>query len=441
VNELLFLAHRIPYPPNKGDKLRSFNLLKQLRGDYRVHVGAFIDDDEDWRYVQDLQALAGECYFARLTPWRAKLRSLPALWGDIPLSLPYYRDSALQAWVDRILTERPVRRIIVFSGTMAQYIDHSAYDHLHRIIDFVDVDSDKWRQYADSQSWPLNWIYRREARALLKYERRVASIMDASVFVSTHEAELFKRLAPEAVERVWDIHNGVDVDYFNPRRDYPSPYALTETPIVFTGAMDYWANVDAVTWFVREVFPEIRQRVSTAYFYIVGARPESAVRELAQSAGVKVTGAVKDIRPYLAHAHVAVAPLRIARGVQNKVLEAMAMATPVVVTPQALDGILCEPDREILVAADAVSFAERVCDVLLGNTGDTTAAARHRVESDYSWESNLRRFEALLEGTPMGKADKMATDADNALTKNSVPLPQGTTVPPEGGGVGYGRRS
>ena len=219
MNELLFLTHRIPYPPNKGDKLRSFNLLKQLQRDYRVHIGAFIDAEEDWRHVGVLQAMGGECHFARLTPWRAKLRSLPALRGDSPLSLPYYRDRTLQAWVDRLLAERPVRQVIIFSGAMAQYVENPAYGHLRRIVDFVDVDSDKWRQYAESQSWPLSWIYRREARTLLDYERRVSAIMDASVFVSASEAELFKRLAPEAAERVWDIHNGVDVDYFDPGQD------------------------------------------------------------------------------------------------------------------------------------------------------------------------------------------------------------------------------
>ena len=402
MNELLFLTHRIPYPPNKGDKLRSFNLLKQLQRDYRVHVGAFIDDDDDWRYVDALQAMAGECYFARLTPWRAKLRSMPALLGDTPLSLPYYRDAALQAWVDRLLAERPIHQVIIFSGAMAQYLENPKYSHLRRIVDFVDVDSDKWQQYAESQSWPLSWIYRREARTLLNYERHVASMMDASVFVSTHEAELFKRLAPEAASRVWDIHNGVDVDYFDPSQEYAVPYTTAEIPIVFTGAMDYWANVDAVTWFAREIFPTVRQHLATAHFYIVGARPNSAVRQLAQLPGVTVTGAVKDIRPYLAHARVAVAPLRIARGVQNKVLEAMAMARPVVVTPQALDGILCQADREVIVAGDAATFAERLCGVLRGNGENMTAAARRRVESDYSWESNLRRFEALLEGTSPG---------------------------------------
>lgn len=398
MKELLFLAHRIPYPPNKGDKLRSFNLLKQLLRDYRVHVGAFIDDEDDWRHVDALREIAGECYFTRLTPWRAKLRSLAALLGDNPLSLPYYRDKGLQTWVDNLLTERPVRQAIIFSGVMAQYLDHPIHNHLRRVVDFVDVDSDKWRQYASVHSWPMSWIYRREASSLLKYERRVASMMDASVFVTMSEADLFKQMAPEVAERVWGIHNGVDINYFDPALDHSQPYTHNGPIIVFTGAMDYWANVDAVTWFVREIFPAVRQRMTDAHFFIVGARPTSAVRALAEQPGVTVTGAVRDIRPYLAFAAVAVAPMRIARGVQNKVLEAMAMARPIVVTPQALDGILCRPDRELIVAEDALEFSGKVCEALMGGAQEVAAEARRRVVCDYSWESNLRRFETLLEG-------------------------------------------
>ncbi len=420
----MFLTHRIPYPPNKGDKLRSFNLLKQLQRDYRVHLAAFIDDEDDWRHVDALQAMVGECYFVRLTPWRAKLRSLPALLGETPLSLPYYRDAALQAWVDRLLEERPVRRVIIFSGAMAQYLEKPAYSHLRRIVDFVDIDSDKWRQYAESQAWPMSWIYRREARTLLSYERHVAAMMDASVFVSNSEAELFKQLAPEAAARVWDIHNGVDVDYFDPTQEYPVPYAASEMAIVFTGAMDYWANVDAVTWFAREVFPAVRQRHATAHFYIVGARPSNAVQQLSQAPGITVTGTVKDIRPYLAHARVAVAPLRIARGVQNKVLEAMAMARPVVVTPQALDGIRCQADREVVVAEGAAAFTDRVCAILRGSAQSVADAARRRVVSDYSWESNLKRFEALLEGTSPEYSVLNSNTAVKSLSEN-----MGSTAP------------
>lgn len=398
MKELLFLSHRIPYPPNKGDKLRSFNLLKQLSRNYRVHVGAFIDDQDDWRHAEAVRAMAGgECYFARLRPWSAKLRSLPALLGSAPLSLPYYRDAALRRWVDRLLAGTAVSQAIVFSGAMAQYIDGPAYRRLRRIVDFVDVDSDKWQQYARSQTWPMSWIYRREARTLLSYERRIAAAVEASVFVSNSEAELFRKLAPEAAARVWDIHNGVDTVYFDPALEHPSPYSPAEKAIVFTGAMDYWANVDAVTWFAREIFPAVRERVAAAQFYIVGARATGDVQQLARLPGVQVTGAVKDIRPYLAHARVAVAPLRIARGVQNKVLEAMAMAKPVIVTPQALDGILCRADEEVILVEDAATFVDKVCAILATDGAGSAEVARRRVIKDYSWESNLLRFQSLLE--------------------------------------------
>src|SRR3569623_1143161 len=334
MKELLFLAHRIPYPPNKGDKLRSYNLLKQLGRDYRVHLGAFIDDPDDWRHIDALRALCGECHFAPLTPRTAKLRSLTALVGGSALSVPYYRDRGMAHWV----------------------------------------------------------------RTLLQYERAVAAAFDASVFVSDSEADLFKRLAPECAARVRAIHNGVDTAYFDPVQSFTPPYPLYEKPIVFTGAMDYWANVEAVNWFAREVFPVVRAADNEARFYIVGARPAAEVQALRRLPGVIVVGAVDDIRPYLAHAALAVAPLRIARGVQNKVLEAMAMAKTAVVTPQALDGIVCIPGRELVLAADAPAFAAAVVQVLTqGGDAVLERAARARVLADYSWETNLEKFSALLE--------------------------------------------
>lgn len=398
MKELLFLAHRIPYPPNKGDKLRSYNLLKQLGRDYRVHLGAFIDDPDDWRHVDALRALCGECHFAPLAPRAAKLRSLTALLGGGALSVPYYRDRGMAHWVRALLRNRPIQRVLAFSGPMAQYVEPAA--GRRRVMDFVDIDSDKWRQYAESRRWPLSWVYRREARTLLQYERTVAAAFDASVFVSDSEADLFKRLAPECAARVWGIHNGVDTAYFDPVQSFTPPYPLYEKPIVFTGAMDYWANVEAVNWFAREVFPVVRAADDEARFYIVGARPAAEVQALRRLPGVIVVGAVDDIRPYLAHAALVVAPLRIARGVQNKVLEAMAMAKITVVTPQALDGIVCVPGRELVLAADAPAFAAAVVQVLTqGGDAALERAARARVVADYSWETNLEKFSALLEDT------------------------------------------
>jgi sugar transferase (PEP-CTERM/EpsH1 system associated) len=217
--------------------------------------------------------------------------------------------------------------------------------------------------------------------------------------VSEAEARLFTAQAPEAAERVSVVENGVDTEYFSPQRAYPNPYAANEAVLVFTGAMDYWANVDAVAWFAREVFPHVRSNYPQAYFYVVGTRPARAVRDLAQLPGVRVTGAVPDVRPYLAHARAAVAPLRIARGVQNKVLEAMAMARPVVASPQAVDGI--RPCAELLKWTTDVPAA--AAQLLLKLLREPTAGAlgealRAHVSLHHSWHENLARVEAILEG-------------------------------------------
>jgi sugar transferase (PEP-CTERM/EpsH1 system associated) len=266
-----------------------------------------------------------------------------------------------------------------------------------RVADLVDVDSDKWRQYADTQSWPYSAIYRRESRALLRFERQIAQRFDATVFVSAAEAGLFRRLAPESADRVWHVNNGVDADYFSPERTYVNPYGDDGQVLVFTGAMDYWPNVDAVVSFANAVFPAIRRKVPAARFYIVGARPAPEVKMLAELPGVSVTGAVTDMRPYLAHASLAVAPLRMARGVQNKVLEAMAMAKPVLASPQAAEGIEAHIGSELLVAGDEAEFVQQASSVLeRGNTAATGAAARARVLGYYAWESSLGRFEQLL---------------------------------------------
>lgn len=395
MQDLLLLIHRIPYPPNKGDKIRSYNLLKHLARDYRVHLATFVDDADDWQHVPTVEAMCASSHFAALNPLLARVRSLGALVKNRSLSLDYYQDAGLQRWVDQTVAAHAIKRVLVFSSAMAQYADK--HREARRVIDFCDVDSDKWRQYADKKSWPMSWLYRHEARQLLRYERQVASEYDASLFVSNPEADLFRQLAPESVDRIGHFSNGVDTDYFSPEHDLASPYAPGERALVFTGAMDYWPNVDAVQWFCDEVFPLLRRQDPDLRFYIVGSRPAPQVQALAQVAGVTVTGTVPDVRPYIRHARVAVAPLRIARGIQNKVLEAMAMATPVVVSPQALEGIAAEPGRELLLAADAAGFADAVAQLLARTGNDMGLAARARVEHHYSWPSNLACIGEKLE--------------------------------------------
>lgn len=394
MEDLLFLTHRIPYPPNKGDKIRSYHLLKHLAQRNRVHLGTFIDDPDDWQHVGRVQELCGEIHFARLKPNTARLRSLGSLITNQPLTLDYYRDAGLQAWVDRVLNELPIKRVLVFSSAVAQYVSQAG--HVRRIIDFVDIDSDKWLQYARKRTWPMSWLYRREGRLLLRYERQVAQNFDASLFVSRAEADLFKQLAPESAAKTGFFNNGVDTDYFSPTRNYQNPYPADALPLVFTGAMDYWPNADAVQWFAREILPSLLTQNPGACFYIVGSRPTAPVRALAKLPGVVVTGMVPDIRPYLAHARIAVAPLRIARGIQNKVLEAMAMAKPVIATAQALEGITANTGEEVLLARDSREFVATI-SVLLKRPLDTIGkAARVRVLEDYTWERTLAEVDALL---------------------------------------------
>ncbi len=395
MENLLLLIHRIPYPPNKGDKIRSYHLLKHLAQHYRVHLGTFVDDPDDWQHVPHVQTMCASSHFAPLKPLLARVRSLGALLANRSLSLDYYKSGELQAWVDATMKAQKIDRVLIFSSAMAQYAE--AYPDARRVVDFCDVDSDKWRQYAEKKIWPMNWLYRHEARQLLAYERRVARECDASLFVSAPEADLFKELAPESVAKIGFFNNGVDTDYFSPGRSYASPYQAGERAVVFTGAMDYWPNIDAVQWFAAEVFPQLRARFADACFYIVGARPSSAVQALAQLPGVVVTGTVPDVRPYIAHAQVAVAPLRIARGIQNKVLEAMAMATPVVVSPQALEGIEAIPGTDLLLAEDAAAFVTSVSALLTHADTAIGHVARAKVEQLYSWPSNLARIEARLE--------------------------------------------
>lgn len=395
MKNLLYLTHRIPYPPNKGDKIRSFHLLQHLSKHYRVYLGTFIDNEEDWQYAKIVKEYCQDVCIVKLDPLSAKVKSLFALFGNTPLTLAYYHNPKLMRWVKALFNIELIQGIVVFSSAMAQYVEHLS--DRHRVIDFVDVDSDKWQQYAQSKSWPFNWIYRRESKCLLDYERRVAREFSYSTFVSEKEAELFRCLSPDSANKTTFFNNGVDTDFFSPARDYPNPYPDKSKILVFTGAMDYWANVDAVSWFVKEVFSVVRTKRSDIEFYIVGAKPAKQVQILANLPGVHVTGAVEDIRPYLMHATIAVAPLRIARGIQNKVLEAMAMQKPVIASTQAMEGIHAAVGKELIVAKEAEDFAKQILSLLDSDERAVVGqSARDRVLRDYTWSANLSRIDTLL---------------------------------------------
>jgi sugar transferase (PEP-CTERM/EpsH1 system associated) len=401
---LLYLAHRLPYPPNKGDKIRSYQLLKFLGKRYRVFLGTFVDSADDLQYVDNVREHCADVCVERLNPTAAKIRSALWLAGSRALTLAYYHSPSLQRWADRTIAEQGIRKALVFCSSMSQFID--AGRGMKVVTDFVDVDSAKWVEYAKKRPWPLSWVYRREGERLFAFERAVASASAASAFCTPAEVELFTKMAPETASKVHVIRYGVDTDYFAPAADRASPYAAGECAIAFTGAMDYWPNVDAVCWFASEVLPELAKRVPGVRFYVVGMNPTPAVKALEADSRVVVTGKVPDVRPYLQHAAAVVAPLRVARGVQNKVLEAMAMARPVVVSAVASGGIEAKIGTEFGVASGETDFVEKVQALLDRKVGDEMGAlARNRILTSYGWGASLERFAELLgDGAPMARA-------------------------------------
>ena len=404
MGNLLYLVHRLPYPPNKGDKVRSYHLLKHLTARHRVFLGTFVDDPADEAYIDTVRGLCPDLHVAQLKPRTAKLRSLSGLLMHQALSLRYYHDEGLHAWVRQTLVVQKIDAIVIFSSVMAQYVSHlSAETSPPMLVDFVDVDSAKWTQYSDNHKWPLSWLYRREGQRLLAYERAVAARATHSFFVTENETALFAKQAPECVNMVEAMSNGVDADYFSPDPNRSSPFdgnGLPQDPIpvVFTGAMDYWPNIDAVTWFVSDILPALRQSWPLLQFYIVGRSPPPSVLALASDA-VVVTGTVPDVRPYLQHAAVVVAPLRVARGIQNTILEAMAMARPVVASLSCVDAIDAQIDEELVSALDAGDFVRQINALL---TSPAKAAAvgqsgRRRVVESYSWAAHLGRIDRYLD--------------------------------------------
>ena len=392
---VLYLTHRLPYPPNKGDKLRTYHLLKYLSSRHKVFLGTFVDDPADYAHVPVVRGMCEDLFVAGLTPATAKLRSLIGLATGEALTVPYYRHAGLRAWVRTVIRESHIDAALVFSSTMSQYADE--LPDIPNLAVFDDVDSVKWGHYAEHHRWPLSWLYRRESRYLLEFERQSAVRATCTFFVTDNEAGLFRSLAPEVGNRVAHVCNGVDADFFAPAEGGVSPYATGEQAVVFTGAMDYWPNADAALWFAAEVVPRLREAWPKVRFHVVGRSPTPAVQALA-SEHVAISGTVPDVRPWLRHAALVVAPLRMARGIQNKILEAMAMGKAVVASAACAGALDAEPGREFLTAADADEFARQIGGLLADpeRAAAIGAAAREAVLARYSWAAHLAGFDRYL---------------------------------------------
>jgi sugar transferase (PEP-CTERM/EpsH1 system associated) len=411
--KILYLAHRIPYPPNKGEKIRTFHQIQQLARRHTIHLCSFVDDPRDLPGASELREHCASVEVVYHGQARTFLLAPAALLKRSPFSVSlFYRRALAEKVAQKAATER-FDCIIVSSSSMAQYA--CLVPDVPKVLDFIDMDSEKWDLYAERRMSPLSPLYRLEAERLAKYEEAMARVFDHSIVISEEERRVFQKRVSDRAVAV--ITNGVDLEYFFPRGNVATK--ISQPIIVFTGAMDYFPNVDAVQYFCHEIFPSVRRELSGARFYIVGRNPTRHVRELGKQTNVIVTGTVPDVRPYLAQATVAVAPFRLARGLQNKVLESMAMGVPVVGTTEAFKGIAATEQDGIRIADDARSFAHCVTTVLQADAASRRQAARQvrdYVERHHRWEDQGVKLERLLEEVVMANAEARSPGLSNAAS-------------------------
>jgi sugar transferase (PEP-CTERM/EpsH1 system associated) len=375
-------------PPNKGEKIRAFHMLRHLGRDHEVDLLALVDDPRDRTHLDLLAEVCRRCEVVEHGPSRRWWAVPRAIATGTAITLASFRSPRLAEIARRWQRDNDYDAVLAFSSTMAQYVD--ATGRFQRVMDFVDVDSAKWEQYGRQTMWPLSWLYGREGRLVAAWEAEVARRFDVSTFVSEPEAALFRSRVPDAKD-VRVVANGVAERFLAAGWEPRGAVTGVAANLAFLGTMDYRPNIDGAVWFGKRILPKVQQAAPGTTFTVIGGHPASAVRRLGQRPGVRVTGFVDDVVAELTRADLFVAPLRIARGVQNKVLEALAFGLPVVATPQALEGIDARPDKHLLVADDPDGFATAVIE-LLRRPEQARAmgeAARRHMASRYRWDQAL----------------------------------------------------
>lgn len=401
--EILFISHRMPFPPNRGDKIRSHHVLKRLAELAPVHVATFADDELDLAEEVELRALARSHCLVRRNK-SLVLAGLEALLRRSPVSLAAFAAPELLAYVERVLRERPIDTIYAFSGQMGQYIPDWFKGRV--IFDFVDVDSAKFEAYSQRGTGLHRWINGREARLLRAEEERLAQCAEVSLFVTPEETALFQsRLSVQAAADcdVRTLKCGIDSTRFDRAAVRPEP-RLLQLPgprLIYTGQMDYAPNVEACQRVIARLLPAIQTHLPNATFHIVGRNPAEELLEHHEQGGVYVWGAVEDTRPWLAAADLALIPLEIARGIQTKVLEAMAMRLPVVLTSGAATGVGGIDGTHFVIADSDADLIDRVTFLMTHPRQGLALgrAAREFMIENLSWEACLAPLAELVHPT------------------------------------------
>lgn len=389
--KILFVCHRFPFPPNRGGKIRPFHMIEHLGRNHSVVVASLAHTEEELKEGQPLKQHCHEV-IAEVLPSRTRwLQAVAALPTATPSSVAYFHSHKLAGRIREAWRRGGFDAIIVHCAFAAQYV--RGLQGGFRMLDFGDVDSVKWMDYAGHRAFPLSLGYRIEASKLRRFEERMTEEFDICTATTRGELDEVRRLnAPKAAAV---IPNGVNLSYFLPRPENPRNSSV----IAFLGRMDYYPNIDAVLFFAKEVFPAVRNLVPNAQFRIIGSNPTRAVRDLAGISGISVTGHVPDVRPHLADAAIAVTPLRIARGTQNKILEFLAMGIPVLSSSAAAKGVAVEPGKHLLVADGADNFAAEVVR-LLKNTDlreHLSISGRQPLATAHFWPHSMEVLDELLE--------------------------------------------
>ena len=401
--DLLIIAHRIPFPPDKGDKIRTYNIVRYLAERYRVTVVCMIDDPADVQHVPTLKDLVHQVTFQVRTAKMMKLHAVTSLLTGRSFTQQCFYSRKLQQVIDDYLDQNLDAPVLCFCSSSAEYLYRSRHEFRSLqtrtlLNDLIDVDSEKWSQYAEKENGLLRWVYQREARLLLPFELKIADDFDCTFLVSSEEKAVLA--AHGSVDNVEVLSNGVDLEYFSPDKVDKQKRQTAVHKLVFSGAMDYWPNVEGAVWFAEKVFPLVKASMPAATFCIAGRNPTDEILALQKFAGIEVTGTVEDMRDYLATATICVVPLLIARGIQNKVLESMAMAKPVISTSGAATGTKVIAGKELIVADDEQSMADEIITLLSDSARQIKLGekARAYVEREHSWESHLSRLCELIEG-------------------------------------------
>lgn len=387
---ILYVCHRFPYPPKRGGKIRPFNMIRHLgEQGHRVTVCSLARSPEE---AAEARGIAPHCAHFELALVRnpvQSLRMVARLPTFTPSSMGYFYSPELDQTIRKVLARERFDLIFVHCSSVAQYVEHVT--DIPKILDFGDMDSQKWQEYAHFKPWPLSWGYALEGWKLEREERRLARRFDLCTATTRAEWETLESYQT-GVASDW-FPNGVNSEFFAPDATEYEPDTLS-----FIGRMDYFPNQDAMFGFCRDIWPRVREHRPQAQLLIVGADPIPAVRSLENLPGVTVTDSVPDVRPYVRRSAAMVAPLNIARGTQNKILEAMAMGVPVVTSPQAAGGVDAEDGAHFLVGRSPEQFTDHVLTLMTRPTERQrlAEAGRARMLSHHNWDSSMQRLDAII---------------------------------------------